>query len=296
MTDTQTIDIGTGVLGWHKSERVSDRYGSVGLFSTGGEPLSSTFLSAVEDLPFGSTATLKAEVLETRQSGHIGDIARGEGPPGEDEAATVGNIYTLGTGELLRLMHGEYGPYVGVKPDRGPEPPTPQACTLCGPAAGGGYGAIHNEEAGDGYTAAARAITQTFYPHMIGGPNAKELAWHDKIGQAEVDALVAAGRLREWKGKEEGWVSVPRTAAEINALNTDVGMDSHDGINRSILVQNRCEVLGIESTCPTCEGHGWMDMAAVERWSDWDPSRSWLDVEKLYLLHDQTVRLFIEVC
>lgn len=296
MTDTQTIDIGTGVLGWHKSERVSDRYGSVGLFATaGGQSLSDAYLVATEGLPFGETVMLKGEVLETRQSGHIGDLFRGDGPPDGDDAVTVGSIVTLGTGELVRIIHGDYGPYVGVKPDRGPEPPTPQACTLCGPAAGGGYGAINGEEAGDGYTAAARAISQTFYPHMIGGPNAKELAWHDKIGQAEVDALVAAGRLREWQGKEKGWVSVPRTADEINALNTDVGMDSHDGINRSILVQNRCKVLGIESTCPTCEGHGWMDMEAVERWSEWDPARSWLDVEKLYLFHDQTVRLFIEV-
>lgn len=188
---TDTIDIGTGVLGWHKSERVSDRYGSVGLFGEGGEALLPSFLSAVEDLPFGSTVTLKAEILEIRPSGHIGDIARGAGPPSEEDSATVGSVFTLGSGELVRIEHGEYGPYVGVKPDRGPEPPTPQACVTCGPLAGGGYGYIKDQHSGDGLTPEARAISQTFYPHMIGGENAKELAWHDKIGQAEVDALVA---------------------------------------------------------------------------------------------------------
>ncbi len=48
---------------------------------------------------------------------------------------------------------------------------------------------------GTGLTPEAYAISQTFYPHMIGGPMAERLAWCNKLGQKEVDYLIAKGRL-----------------------------------------------------------------------------------------------------
>jgi hypothetical protein len=117
---------------------------------------------------------------------------------------------------------------------------------------------------GDGYSVEARAIAETFYAHQIGGPNADALAWHNKIGQAEVDHLVAEGRLRVLRKRQPTddnprdweWVSEPRTAAEINAENTRGGMNGHDAINCYLLVRFRCERLGITPDCPRCEGQG----------------------------------------
>lgn len=138
---------------------------------------------------------------------------------------------------------------------------------------------------GDGYTAEARAIANTFYPHQIGGPNAEALAWHDKIGQAEVDNLLAKGRLQTTVPREptaddpRTWETVakPRTAAEVNAANHHVSlMDSHDGVNRLILVAFRCEVLGIRTYCATCAGHTTIEKypgqrAEAEAWQPTEP-------------------------
>ena len=141
---------------------------------------------------------------------------------------------------------------------------------------------------GSGLTPEAYAIQESFYSHQIdtivtgGGrfgvsEGAKQLAWHDKLGQAEVDNLVAEGRLREWKDGK--WESVPRTAAEVNASQHNgsgiSGLGGHDAINRWILVEFRCKVLGIELSCPTCKGHG--DIAtdeqrdAYENWERTEP-------------------------
>lgn len=59
----------------------------------------------------------------------------------------------------------------------------------------------------NGYTPEAYAIDQTFYPHQIGwgnDPRANVLAWGDKIGQKEVDNLVAEGRLWDFTRHEIG--------------------------------------------------------------------------------------------
>lgn len=136
---------------------------------------------------------------------------------------------------------------------------------------------------GDGYSVEARAIAETFYAHQIGGHNAEALAWHNKIGQAEVDHLVAEDRLRVMRKREPTadnprdweWVSEPRTAAEINAENTRGGMNGHDAINRHLLISFRCERLGIKADCPRCEGHG--DIAtedqrkARDEWTGTEP-------------------------
>ncbi len=134
---------------------------------------------------------------------------------------------------------------------------------------------------GDGYTAEARAVAETFYPHMIGGgdDHACRLAWHDKLGQSEVDHLVSEGRLRTWvrDDSERGghWASLPRLAAEVNAEQRG-GLGSHDAINRGILIGFRCERLGIQVECSTCEGHGTLEAypgqrAEAEEWEEIDP-------------------------
>jgi hypothetical protein len=129
-----------------------------------------------------------------------------------------------------------------------------------------------------GYSPEANAIAETFYPHMIGyGDHAKRLAWADKLGQAEVDNLLAKGRLRTWV-MEDGkgrWEKRPLTAAEVNARQRQGGLDGHDAINRGILVEFRCKRLGITVKCPTCDGHG--DLAtpeqrqAADEWTGTEP-------------------------
>lgn len=85
--------------------------------------------------------------------------------------------------------------------------------------------------------------------------------WKDAITQDEADALVAAGRLRKWT-KEQGWVAVPRTAAEVNAANAEGakyhGEMDHDAINRGILIETRAKRLGVWGVCPKCDSHGYV--------------------------------------
>lgn len=112
--------------------------------------------------------------------------------------------------------------------------------------------------AGDGYGREAKAIANTFYAHMIGGPYADALAWCDKLGQAEVDNLVSRGRL----------MHNSHVAAEVNDAQRRGGFGPHDAINRMILVEFRCNQLGIVVECPTCNGMG--DMATNEQRAEAD--------------------------
>ena len=135
-----------------------------------------------------------------------------------------------------------------------------------------------------GLTPEAHAIAGTFYASGIGGDlsAAKALAWHDKLVQAEVDFLVARGRLHVWR-PEAGWVSVPRSAAEVNATERAPGFGEHDVVNRDLLVRFRCERLGIPVDCPTCGGHGDIatpdHRAIVETWTPTDPpSGPWYQI------------------
>lgn len=114
-----------------------------------------------------------------------------------------------------------------------------------------------------GLTREAWAIEQTFYPHQIGGPNAEALAWHDKIGQREVDYLIAEGRL-----------PAGCSAAVVNAAQSRGGFGGHDAISRGKLVRFRCEQLGIPLCCPACEGDGfaWRDEAHKAASEAWEPA------------------------
>lgn len=130
---------------------------------------------------------------------------------------------------------------------------------------------------GEGYSPEAQAIANTFYPHQIEWGNtdkARRLAWHDKIGQAEVDNLIEHGRLRVWREGE--WRAEPRSAAEVNEQQRAGGLDGHDAINRMILVDFRCDRLGIEKKCSQCDGHGSIEKyegqrAEAEAWEWTEP-------------------------
>lgn len=157
----------------------------------------------------------------------------------------------------------------------------------------------YDERHSTGYSPEAHAISSTFYPHQIvsagawpcAWERAGRLAWCDKIGQAEVDHLIAEGRLQklvtrkptEDNQRDWEWISVPRTAAEVNAANRPGHRRSfaapdnldHDGINRHILIQFRCQQLGIPLECPTCAGVcdvGTEEQrAAAEAWEATEP-------------------------
>lgn len=128
-----------------------------------------------------------------------------------------------------------------------PEELFPPACTACD----------YNGNGPCGYSPEANAVAEAFY-NFGGNP---KFAWRDKLGQAEVDNLVAEHRLGETveDDSERGWhwIYPPRTAAEINAKNRPGALGfGHDAINRMILVKFRCEQLGIPVNCPVCDGHG----------------------------------------
>jgi len=89
-----------------------------------------------------------------------------------------------------------------------------------------------------------------FMHSMMTGP---KQAWGQDITQDEVNHLVAEGRLTYigifGPKVKEGEVL---TAAVVNAAH------SHDAINRWMLVDLRAERFGIDKTCATCEGTGWV--------------------------------------
>lgn len=98
---TTIINLGQGELTWPSAERVSDRYGAV-CFSYPGWM----------DLPLaekadGQRGTLKAKVLESRVSGHIGDLFRGVYPT----QPAVGEVVILGTG-TFRVAPNQWGGHV----------------------------------------------------------------------------------------------------------------------------------------------------------------------------------------
>lgn len=149
---------------------------------------------------------------------------------------------------------------------------------------------------GTGFAPEALKIERTFYPHMIAGPRAEELAWHDKLTQGEVDFLVSKDRLWDfWRhvgpdGWEDNDPPTPPTAEEINAAQHNRrGFMGHDAINRMYLVEFRCQRLGVEYLCPFCDGHGDVgtpeQRAAADAWEPTDPPEGegyqlWQDVSE----------------
>ncbi len=116
------IELGVGVLTWARGERVSDRYGSVFLMPEGQDSLhqdDETFVPLARPSSISSSdgrGRLIAEVLETRQSTHIGDFFRGLSP----KTPEVGDRLVLGEG-ILFFDTEDWGDQVGLMPDDGRE-------------------------------------------------------------------------------------------------------------------------------------------------------------------------------
>lgn len=129
--------------------------------------------------------------------------------------------------------------------------------------------------AGSGYSPTARWLSSTFYDHNVcedrGG-------WHDKLVQADVDALVAAGRLRHCEKREPTednprtweWVTVPRTANEVNAAQRERG-----GLLGECSLESRCARLDASLECEVCHGRGMVctdeEYAAYDNWTGTEP-------------------------
>jgi len=117
----KSLLIGTGVLSWPRSERVSDRYGKVMLMdegnnSIGGGNGKNGKLTPAKDLPeAGTQGRLMVRILKTRESIHIGDFARGLSP---STPAPMQEI-VLGYGELFYETDADGWVYVGLKPGDG---------------------------------------------------------------------------------------------------------------------------------------------------------------------------------
>jgi hypothetical protein len=139
-------------------------------------------------------------------------------------------------------------------------------------------------------TPAVRAFAERNVSHGTGEDaivrEARQLAdmwnnqWSHHLGQADVDALVAAGRLYDlthtWV-RGEGWTPIepaPQvTAEQVNTWSLR-GM-GHDSINCWVVVRAACERLGVEETCSYCGGHGSIEKyegqrAEAEAWEPTD--------------------------
>jgi|SRR3989344_4564585 len=108
--------LGTGVLGWDKHERVSDRYGRIYLLHSpdSGELVELTHLKC------GVRGRLIAIVKETMKSRYTGDFFHGI----SSKTPKVGKKIILGEGTLFfRDYYDRVGEYhrVGLQPDDGRE-------------------------------------------------------------------------------------------------------------------------------------------------------------------------------
>jgi hypothetical protein len=130
---------------------------------------------------------------------------------------------------------------------------------------------------GTGLNPATKQIADNFYDFDKTGHR-----WCDDITQDEVDALIAENRLWNfWRRVgPNGWEDIdPKpivTAEMVNEVNRHHGFDSHDGINRCILIQVRAKRLGVYGTCSFCEGSGeiWASPEIKrlhEAWENFDP-------------------------
>lgn len=142
--------------------------------------------------------------------------------------------------------------------------PGPLTCNLCD---------------GSGYNTATKQIADSFYSFED-----RSRAWHDKITQDEVQALVDQDRLMDfthtwkqgegWKRREDGYIP---TAEEVNAYQHRGGLGSHDAINRFILIEARAKRLGVFGKCPVCNGEGTLPhpneaiRKLHEEWKEYEP-------------------------
>ena len=92
------ISLGTGILTWNKSERITDRYGAVYLMEDGRTSFtagpSPSVVNAEAVALNGRDGKLTARVISPRTSTHIGDLFRGLAP----RTPEVGTLLHLGEG------------------------------------------------------------------------------------------------------------------------------------------------------------------------------------------------------
>jgi len=86
-------------------------------------------------------------------------------------------------------------------------------------------------------------------------------SWSHHLGQADVDALVAAGRLMDFThtwSRETRWQKIepPVTPSAQQVNEWSLRGFGHDSINASVVVRARCEREGVAVECATCQGHG----------------------------------------
>ena len=133
-----------------------------------------------------------------------------------------------------------------------------------------------------GYNVKTKQIADAFYNFE----GTRDRGWHNDITQDEIDALVEAGRLKDFTHDfipREGWKPkdpVPTvTPEEVNAWNRKGGLlQGHDAINRSILIEARAKRLGVYGECEHCDGTGelWRtpeDKQASEDWESEGPPK-----------------------
>ena len=121
---TEPVVLGVGVLNWPARERRGDRYGLIGLNSKSGgydgensieDAKKYKALPPEQDPVYGKHGKLVAMVLETRQSGHIGDLFHGVFPVTPE----VGQEIALGEGTLFHEESEGFDGLVGLRPDDG---------------------------------------------------------------------------------------------------------------------------------------------------------------------------------
>jgi hypothetical protein len=91
------IVLGEGRLSWQRTERISDRYGAVILMHDGDSWTEPSGYAVFDPALTGRRGTLVAEVLETRESTHIGDLFHGFSPT----TPAVGEQIRLGSGTVF---------------------------------------------------------------------------------------------------------------------------------------------------------------------------------------------------
>lgn len=112
-----------GIFTWASEERRSDRYGFITVmrecFNENSTSMASITDMASLALLTNKRACITVKVIETRESGHIGDIFRGIFPSTPD----VGQEFSLGVGKLL-VKPADWSPIgieIGLYPDDGRE-------------------------------------------------------------------------------------------------------------------------------------------------------------------------------
>lgn len=105
--------------------------------------------------------------------------------------------------------------------------------------------------------------------------------WSHHLDQADVDALVEAGRLHDFThtwAKGDGWQPIiPAPTVLARDVNTwSLSGLAHDAINRHVVVTAKCARDGIDPTCSACGGRGSTEKyegqrAEAEAWTATEP-------------------------